>query len=169
MAKSGLISSTGRSNSGIIGHGKYKGMTREDAKAALKKDMLRKREADNELVRGRFRNLEQRGMTQKFSIKFYPGEPVEKYELEDGEMYEIPKKLVKHLNKGCYFIKYKENNMQVPGLEDVRITGAMHDGRIKAEQMWIKEKIHRFAFVPLSFMADDDADYGPEIVEVVKR
>jgi len=53
---------------------------------------------DNQLVRGRFHWQEYPGGTFSFVYKKYKGDPVVRYDLKDGEVYELPLGVAKHLN-----------------------------------------------------------------------
>lgn len=57
---------------------------------------------DNETVRGMFRYYEIPGASFKFMFRKNGGR-VEKYEFEDGQVYEIPRCVAEHLNKDCWY------------------------------------------------------------------
>jgi len=61
---------------------------------------------DARLVKGVFKNLECPGGDLEFAYRAYKGEPVRVYRFLDGETYEIPIGVAKHLNKQC---KYKKS------------------------------------------------------------
>lgn len=56
------------------------------------------REMDNRKVKGRFSCLEPLGGSVTFPFKKYRGDPVVHYTFEDGQEYEIPLAVAKHLN-----------------------------------------------------------------------
>lgn len=64
------------------------------------KNLEYQRDKDREKVRGIFRFYEVPGGGMSFCYKKYKGEPVEKYTLVDGEVYELPLGVAKHLNSG---------------------------------------------------------------------
>lgn len=167
MAKGKIIINSA-SDDMIIKNGKYTGMRRGDAKLQLKKDNARKYEYDTELVKGRFRNLESIGKKQKFSIKLFAGQDPYKITLNDGEVYEIPRMLARLINKECYYWRYRENSNQNFGTPK-GVHTAMNDGRLTKENIEIKEPIHRFAFIPMSFDADDIGLDAPSLTRVEIR
>lgn len=59
-------------------------------------------ERDNEPVHGMFRYYEVPGSSFKFVYKKHDG-PIEKYELQDGEVYTIPRCVAEHLNQECWY------------------------------------------------------------------
>lgn len=61
------------------------------------------RERDAELVKGRFVFYEVPGGTLNFSYKKYKGDPVRSYSLKDGEIYNVPRGVARHLvSSGSY-------------------------------------------------------------------
>lgn len=56
---------------------------------------------DKELVKGVFKFHENPGETMKFYFRAHEGE-IEKYELKDGELCEVPLAVARHLNKNCW-------------------------------------------------------------------
>jgi hypothetical protein len=100
--------------------------TREEIELAKKKEELQKRkdipsislsiksekkkvdldylrDRDRELVKGIFKNFEEPGGTMRFNIRLHKGDKVEKYELEDGQIYTIPLGVARHLKKNCWY------------------------------------------------------------------
>lgn len=59
-------------------------------------------EIDNQLETGIFRFLEVPGGTFKFPFRKWTQDKIERYELEDGKEYTLPKKVIDHLND-CYY------------------------------------------------------------------
>jgi hypothetical protein len=132
----------------------------------LDRHIARLRERDKELVTGIFKNLEMpnSGATVSFGVKLYPGDQYTFYELVDGERYQLPRGVVRHLNTGCYIKEYKH----LPGeFGTLGMRAAVNDGRLKTPHtMTAEKKLHRFAFQPLDFM-EDDGDLRPaDLVEV---
>lgn len=72
------------------------------------------RDKDRELVRGKFIFHEVPGGRMQFSFMKWPGDPVEHYDMVDGQIYSIPLGVAKHLNKECKYpihgFQMDENN-----------------------------------------------------------
>jgi hypothetical protein len=125
-------------------------------KAPLKRDDAAKkikymRDKDREMVKGIFKFYEVPGGCMKFSYKAYKEDPVEDFELYDGQVYTIPLGVAKHLNKnGWYPIHAYAQNEQ---------------GRPVAR---IGQKVHRFGFHSIEFtdIEDLNANKHNEIVTV---
>lgn len=62
-----------------------------DTEAYRKKDAM--------LVKGRFNYHEVSGGTLRFVYRAYKGDPVMKYELQDGQIYKLPRGVARHLNE----------------------------------------------------------------------
>lgn len=62
---------------------------------------------DSKIVKGVFKNHESPGGDAIFSIKLYRGDPVRTYNLVDGETYELPLGVAKHINRQCRYKKHK--------------------------------------------------------------
>ena len=71
---------------------------RDNAKHKTKANIEQLRARDNKLIRGRFNYLEVPGGTLNFCYRAYKGDPVVDYSLKDGEIYEIPLGVARHLN-----------------------------------------------------------------------
>lgn len=126
--------------------------TKKIDKAELKKDLARRRDRDRELVVGVFKNLETPGGSVRFAYKRYADDPFDAYELYDGETYQLPRCVARHLNNNCFYMEYKHLNGQ-NGETGMRT--AYNDGRLNAESMQAARKVHRFAFMSLDYMEDD--------------
>lgn len=59
--------------------------------------ILEQQKKDAKIVKGRFVWMECAGGTLKFHYKKYPGEKIKTYQLTDGNEYELPLGVVKHL------------------------------------------------------------------------
>lgn len=74
------------------------------------------RQEESKPVRGVFRSLIPVGGSVTFYFKKWKGDPVEKYHLEDGMNYTLPKAVVKHLQENCWepihAFSMDENNKQ---------------------------------------------------------
>lgn len=58
---------------------------------------------DREMVRGKFIFHEVPGGSLGFVFKKWDGDPVERFDLVDGEIYTLPLGVAKHLNKECKY------------------------------------------------------------------
>lgn len=70
-------------------------------------DIKKMRERDHKVVKGRFRCYEPVGGTMTFVFKKYKGDEVLKYTMVDGEIYDVPRMVAKHLNQNCWYPKHK--------------------------------------------------------------
>lgn len=61
---------------------------------------------DHKMVKGIFRCYEPRGGSMTFSFRKYKGDDVLKYTLVDGEIYDVPLMVAKHLNQNCWWPKH---------------------------------------------------------------
>jgi len=117
-------------------------------KASLRKKLRYMRDKDRELVKGIFRFHEVAGGTMSFVYRAYKEDPVERYDLVDGEVYTLPLGVAKHLNHNCWYPvhAYQMNEAGKP---------AKNIGR----------KVHRCSFQSLEFVDIDDL--GDTAVEEV--
>jgi hypothetical protein len=156
----------------IIAESPLKKMTRDQLKAHVKS----LRDKDNELVTGVFQNLENRATGGSkgalvFSYKAYAGDPYEFYELHDGERYQLPRGVVRHLNTNCFYREYHHLNNaalggnNVAGDTPLRV-GVASDGRLQKQQYQASRKVHRFAFHNLEYMEDDGDMAQTNLIEV---
>ncbi len=118
---------------------------REDAKKNLKK----KRDKYREKVRGKFLFFEVPGGTLPFVYREFKGDPIEKYQFTDGEVYEIPLGVARHLNMNGHYPEYG----YVPQEAGVQASIYNGFGQYAAR---ITRKVHRFAFQSLQFLDVDD-------------
>ena len=97
------------------------------------------RDKHREPVKGIFRFHEVPGGSMSFVFRAYKQDPVERFDLVDGETYTIPLGVALHLNKNGWYPKYefmkdeKSHNIQ-------RISG----------------KVRRFSFQSLEFVDIED-------------
>jgi hypothetical protein len=108
---------------------------KKETKAALKYQ----RDKDREKVRGIFRFHEVPGGQMSFVFKGYREDPVERFELIDGQVYTVPLGVAKHLNKNGW---YPVHQYAVDG-----------DGK---SIMQIGQKVRRFSFQSLEFIDSED-------------
>jgi hypothetical protein len=69
-------------------------------------EMRKMREKDNRLVKGIFRCYEPRGGSFTFNYKKYRGDQVQKYTMVDGNTYEVPMMVARHLNNDCWYPRH---------------------------------------------------------------
>ena len=95
---------------------------------------------DREMVRGKFIFHEVPGGNMAFNFRKHKGDPLEKFELNDGQIYTIPLGVAKHLNTDCSYpsYSYKTNEAGLPVVS-------------------VSEKIRRCSFQSLEFVESDNA------------
>ena len=96
-------------------------------------------EKDNEMVRGIFRYHECPGGVLGFPYLKYKYDDMQTYNLKDGEVYELPLMVAKHLNTNGWYPSYNYKN-DVNGQPVVSLA----------------EKIRRFSFQSLEFVDIED-------------
>jgi len=96
-------------------------------------------ERDHKMVKGKFSFLEVPGGTLRFSYIKYDGDKTLRYELKDGEVYELPYMVAKHLATD---VSYPVHSFQTDEL-----------GK---PVMAIGRTVHRTGFQRLDFLEDDD-------------
>ncbi len=106
------------------------------------------RDRDKEKVRGVFRFFERPGGDLSFPYKAYKGEGFETYHLIDGQTYEIPRGVARHLNNDGWYPEYE----YTPGGKMINVPGG------QPTNMRIGKKVHRFAFQIIDDL--DDAEAG---------
>ena len=105
------------------------------------KAMEAMRKKDNKIVKGVFRCFEPRGGNMTFSFKKYAGDEVLHYNMTDGDTYEIPLMVAKHLNNNCWYPKH------------THVLDA--NGKASVE---IGKKVHRCTFESLEFQFEDEME-----------
>lgn len=111
----------------------------EAKKAENMKTMKEMCERDRQKVKGIFRFYECPGGQLCFSFKAYKWDDVERYTLNDGEHYEIPLGVAKHLNKNGW---YPEHHYL---LDEAGIP-----------KMRVGQKVRRFGFQSLEFIDPEE-------------
>lgn len=134
------------------------------------KKIKRMRDRDREMVTGVFKNMENQatnGMrgAVRFTIKLYPGDEVETYELWDGERYTIPRGVARHLNNNCFYLEHGYLPANMGGTDGMRY-GYDKDGRMEPRGFTTQRKKHRFSFQSLEFMDDDPEMKQVDIIQV---
>lgn len=79
---------------------------RKNTRKITDEEMRQMRKKDHKIVKGIFRCYEPRGGSMSFSFKKYPGDEVLDKTMVDGNTYEIPLMLAKHLNQNCWYPKH---------------------------------------------------------------
>ena len=118
----------------------------------LKKKIVRQKEEDSQKVKGVFRYFEMPGGTLAFSYRAYKDHEVERHEMVDGQIYEIPLGVAKHLNKNGWYPQYEYINGE-----------SFQGGYGISGGMRVARKVHRYGFSGLDFV---DLDEPQKIVQV---
>lgn len=66
-------------------------------------EMREMKKKDHKIVKGIFRCYEPRGGSLTFSFRKYKGDNVLKYTMVDGDTYDVPLMVARHLNQNCYY------------------------------------------------------------------
>jgi hypothetical protein len=109
------------------------------------KDWAFEMQKDKEIVRGIFRFHEVPGGTMSFVYKKYRDEPVQSFTLIDGQVYNLPLGVARHLNKNCWY----------PVHDYLMDEMGRFGGQFK-----IQKKVRRCSFQSLEFV--DIEDITPE-------
>lgn len=115
-----------------------KKITNHKPKAEVEAMIKKARDEDSKLVKGQFEFVEAEGGFFDFSLRIYPGEQIQIYRLNHGEICTIPMGVVKHLNGTKKKIARYANVEQAPS------------GPIKSPM--IVETMSRVRFIPIDFM-----------------
>lgn len=107
------------------------------------------RDKDREKVRGKFHFNECPGGTLSFSHRIHKGDPVETFNLQDGEIVTIPRGVAKHLNKNGWYPVHRH-----------------YSDENKGSLIKVGQKVHRFSFQSLEFLDDDSMDINPSLLSV---
>jgi hypothetical protein len=121
-----------------------------DSKKKSKESLKYQRDKDRQMVKGIFRFYEVPGGQISFNFRKYKEDPIERFDLVDGEVYSLPLGVAKHLtNSGNYPVhKYMKSE----------------DGTVS---MRVGQKVNRYGFESLEFMDIDDLpNKSSEIVTV---
>lgn len=112
------------------------------------------RDKDREVVRGKFIFHEVPGGMMSFVFKKWKEDPVERFDLIDGEIYSLPLGVAVHLNKNCFIPIH---------------THAVDENGKPA--MKIGQKVRRCSFQSLEFVDIEDLtpDVGLTTVEYLPR
>ena len=136
------------------------------SKAEAAKKWEAQKERDRELVTGLFEYKNKRGQTLKFYFGKYEEDGLKQYILTDGKRYRLPRMVVRHLNKNCFYTEYKRLE-GLQGVTDIQQADAGGHQDTYAK-MYAVNKDHRCEFKSLEFM-DDDINANNEVIEVAYR
>lgn len=109
----------------------------ESEKAKAKTLIEKMRKEGEKLIKGMFEFIDAQGGWIDFSYRFYPGEPIRTVRINHGEIVDLPKDLVKHLNN--IWKKVRTPNKEMT-----------EDGRFKGPP--VIERYSRTRFTPLDVM-----------------
>lgn len=107
---------------------------------------------DQEKVKGIFKFYEVPGGSMSFVFKVYKEDPVARYDFVDGQVYNIPLGVAKHLNKNGWY------PMHVHSVDE--------NGKPLAR---IGQKIRRFGFQSLEFVDIEDLCMGDQQIITVEH
>ncbi len=102
-------------------------------------EMNKLREADHKMVKGIFRCYEPRGGSFTFNFKKYKGDNVLKYTMVDGETYDVPIMVAKHLNQNCWYPRHTH-------IQDMNGVPMVNQGK----------KVQRCSFESLEFFREEE-------------
>lgn len=119
-----------------------------ERKHAQEQELLREWQEESQMVRGIFNFKECPNGKLKFSFHKYKWDDIKTYELKDGELYELPLMVAKHLNTACWYptYNYKQDERGLPMVS-------------------FNEKIRRTSFQNLDFVDKRD----PEMRAMINR
>lgn len=111
----------------------------QEEKTKHKTNLRYQRDKDREKVRGQFVYYECPGGMLKFTTKLYKEDPLETWELQDQEVYSLPRGVAKHLVKNGWYPIHKFIELE--------------KGESKTK---IGQKVRRFGFNSLEFFDGED-------------
>jgi len=110
---------------------------RKSSRKLTKEEYKIMREKDLKMVKGIFRSFEPRGGSITFCYKKYKEDPVMNFTMMDGQTYDVPYMVARHLNNSCSYPKHT-NVLDAQGNPSV----------------CVGEKVKRCSFESLEFMQD---------------
>lgn len=131
-------------------------------KEASKETLNKFIEEETKIVKGIFQCFESPGATQRIVVKKYPGIPMFEKTMTDGQIYEIPLYVARHLNgidvtaKG---LDGKLNTCSYPvhafkwGAEEVAPKSQIGSGGIPVPIVGVSKRVKRYGFQSLEFAA----------------
>ena len=123
-------------------------MATTDKNKKIKESLKYQRDKDRQMVKGIFHFYEVPGGSMSFNFRKYKEDPVERFDMVDGQVYTIPLGVAKHLN----------NNGNYP----IHRYAKDDSGSVS---MKIGQRVNRFGFQSLEFM--DIADMPNDSSEIV--
>lgn len=127
---------------------------RQKKKELLAKQYQYLREKDKQTVRGKFIYHEVPGGAMSFSYgPIYKGDESQTYTLVDGEIYELPLGVARHLNKNVWYPEYG----YVPGDSSTAMQGGYNP---TAGGMKVTHKVRRVSFQSLEFLDIEEMPSG---------
>lgn len=102
-------------------------------------DIRKMKEKDHKMVKGVFRCYEPIGGSFTFSVKKYKGDEVLTYTMVDGQVYDVPLMVAKHLNQNCWYPEHS-HILDANGNPTVAVG----------------KKVKRCSFDSLEFMMDEE-------------
>ena len=106
------------------------------------------RDKDREKVKGIFRFYEVPGGGISFVYRAYKGDPIERYDLIDGQVYTLPLGVAKHLNKNGWYPQYE----YVSGDTSMLAANPVQGFGSTMQNMRVGKKVRRFGFQSLEFV-----------------
>lgn len=121
------------------------------------KELYREFLEDSQMVRGIFNFKECPRGKLTFSFHKYKWDPIKTYELQDGELYEIPLMVAKHLNTGCWYptYNYQQDERGLPKVsfnEKVRRTSFQNLDFVDRKDPSMRAKLAQTALSGLKIM-----------------
>lgn len=126
-----------------------KKVEKKEEVAKVRKNLRYEREKHREKVKGIFRFHEVPGGSMSFMYKEYKEDPLERYDLIDGQVYSLPLGVAKHLNKNCWY--------------PVHAFAQDEQGKPLAK---VRKKVQRCSFQSLEFVDIEDLTAADDIVTV---
>lgn len=123
-----------------------------EVKAVNKNDLKSQRERDSKMIRVKFMFHECPGGMLSHVFKKHKGDEVKRYDLIDGQIYNIPVGLYKHLNENGWYPVYD----YAPG--EPGMFGAFN--HMTGTVMKICRKVRRFSAQSMEFLDIDDNNYS---------
>jgi len=121
----------------------------ENKETKKKINLKYERDKDREKVKGIFKFYEVPGGEISFVFRKYKEDPVEKFTMVDGKMYNIPLGVAKHLNKSGWYPVHQY----------------MQDESGKTS-MKVGQKVRRYGFQSLEFVDVEELNNASPIITV---
>lgn len=128
-------------------------------------EYMRAKEA--QLVKGQFIFHEIRGGVLDFPFRKYKYDPMEKYSLKDGEIYELPLRVARHLNSGVSYPVYDyKKTKEADAPKEKR--GLVSSTSVKETNIEVTSRVNRCSFSNLEFYDIDGlSPVGSAITPIV--